>query len=146
MPTTRKSHKLSVRSEKKLGFCHPDLQKVIRLAITRTEIDFTIVQTKRTRAQQMEFLRKGLSTTSRSRHLMNRCEYEGGEIVCCHAVDLAHWIGGRVRWDWPLYHKLEPVIKGAARDLKIPIEWGGDWRNFPDGPHWQLPWKEYPIL
>lgn len=28
--------------------------------------------------------------------------------------------------------------------LAIPIEWGGHWRSFPDGPHFQLPWKHYP--
>jgi len=28
--------------------------------------------------------------------------------------------------------------------LRIPIEWGGDWKSFPDGPHYQLPRKEYP--
>ena len=26
----------------------------------------------------------------------------------------------------------------------VPIEWGGDWRTFKDGPHFQLPWGKYP--
>jgi len=38
------------------------------------------------------------------------------------------------------------MANGAApRRLRVPIEWGGDWRSFKDGPHWQLPWAEYPI-
>ena len=27
---------------------------------------------------------------------------------------------------------------------KWDIEWGGDWSKFKDGPHWQLPWEDYP--
>jgi peptidoglycan L-alanyl-D-glutamate endopeptidase CwlK len=61
-----------------------------------------------------------------------------------HAVDLAPMIDGEVRWDWPLYHALAPIIKDAAAMEKVEIEWGGDWRTFKDGPHWQLPWKDYP--
>ncbi|MFN9977709.1 MAG: M15 family metallopeptidase [Phycisphaerae bacterium] len=25
------------------------------------------------------------------------------------------------------------------------MEWGGDWRSFFDGPHFQLPWAGYPV-
>ncbi|WP_205671764.1 M15 family metallopeptidase [Acinetobacter bereziniae] len=30
-------------------------------------------------------------------------------------------------------------MKQAAKELGIEIEWGGDWKKFKDGPHWQLP-------
>jgi peptidoglycan L-alanyl-D-glutamate endopeptidase CwlK len=53
-------------------------------------------------------------------------------------------IGGTVRWDWPLYHQLAAVVKDAAKAENVPIQWGGDWRTFKDGPHWELPWKAYP--
>ena len=42
------------------------------------------------------------------------------------------------------HFKLAPIIKQAAKDVGVPIEWGGDWRTFKDGPHWQLPWEQYP--
>lgn len=32
----------------------------------------------------------------------------------------------------------------ALSELAVSVEWGGDWSSFRDGPHWQLPWKEYP--
>ena len=32
----------------------------------------------------------------------------------------------------------------AAQSVGVPIEWGGDWTTFKDGPHFQLPWKTYP--
>jgi len=49
-----------------------------------------------------------------------------------------------VRWDWPLYHRLAAVIKAAAGEEKVPVEWGGDWRTSKDAPYWQLAWKHYP--
>jgi peptidoglycan L-alanyl-D-glutamate endopeptidase CwlK len=35
-------------------------------------------------------------------------------------------------------------MKQAAKDVNVPIEWGGDWSAFKDGPHFQLPWVKYP--
>jgi peptidoglycan L-alanyl-D-glutamate endopeptidase CwlK len=61
-----------------------------------------------------------------------------------HAVDLAALVGGEVRWDWPLYNKLAATMKESAIQLGVPLEWGGDWKSFKDGPHFQLPWKDYP--
>jgi peptidoglycan L-alanyl-D-glutamate endopeptidase CwlK len=59
-------------------------------------------------------------------------------------VDIAPLVAGKVRWDWPLYHRLAAAVKQAAAAEGVPIEWGGDWKRFRDGPHWQLPRREYP--
>jgi peptidoglycan L-alanyl-D-glutamate endopeptidase CwlK len=75
---------------------------------------------------------KGASRTLRSRHLTG------------HAVDLAVSVRGQIRWDWPLYAKLAKAMKAAAKAEKVPLEWGGDWTSFKDGPHFQLPWAKYP--
>ena len=61
-----------------------------------------------------------------------------------HAVDIAPLDDdGEVSWAWPLYHQLAPVVKQAAKDLGVDLEWGGDWRSLKDGPHWQLSWHTY---
>ena len=44
----------------------------------------------------------------------------------------------------PLYEKIAFAVKKAAYELKTPIEWGGDWKSFKDGPHFQLAWSQYP--
>jgi peptidoglycan L-alanyl-D-glutamate endopeptidase CwlK len=49
-----------------------------------------------------------------------------------------------VRWDWPLYAKLNAVMQQAAELSHLELEWGGDWKTFKDGPHWQLPRAVYP--
>ena len=125
-------YKLGMRSLFRLRGVHPDLVNVVQRAIELTTVDFTVLEGLRTQDRQHELVAQGASKTMRSRHLTG------------HAVDLGAMIYGTVRWDWPLYYKIAEAMKTAALELKIPIEWGGDWESFKDGPHYQLPWKEYP--
>jgi peptidoglycan L-alanyl-D-glutamate endopeptidase CwlK len=128
---------LSEKSLAKLSSAHPDLQKVIKRAAALSSIDFTVLEVLRTVARQKELVAKGASKTMKSRHLPSADGFS-------RAVDIAPLDGGQVSWAWPTYHKLAPIIKQAAKDVGVPIEWGGDWKSFADGPHWQLPWKAYP--
>jgi len=61
-----------------------------------------------------------------------------------HVVDLGAWVGDEVRWDWPLYHKIAAAMKEAAKQEGVSIVWGGGWRTFKDGPHFELDRKAYP--
>jgi peptidoglycan L-alanyl-D-glutamate endopeptidase CwlK len=124
--------KLGLTSQKRLQGVHPDLVKVVKRAAELSDVDFTVTEGLRTLERQRQLVKAGASKTLKSRHLNG------------HAVDLAVLINGKLSWDWPMYHKLAKWVKQAAVELKIPIEWGGDWRSFKDGPHWQLPWKDYP--
>lgn len=126
------TYTLSKKSRDRLSGVHPDLVKVVERAIEITEVDFAVLEGVRSKTRQEQLVKAGASQTMRSRHLTG------------HAVDLGAYVAGSVRWDWPLYHKLAVAVKQAAAELQIPIEWGGDWTTFKDGPHWQLPWKEYP--
>lgn len=123
---------LGTRSLQRLKGVHPDLVRVVKRAITLTEIDFTVLEGKRTLARQRQLVAAGASQTLNSRHLTG------------HAVDLGALVNGKVRWDWPLYHKIYKAMKQAAEIEKVKIEWGGNWKSFKDGPHYQLPFKSYP--
>lgn len=130
---------LSANSETRLKKVHPDLVRVVRraaLSITG-EPGFIITCGIRTLEEQKRLKAIGASKTLRSRHL------PGAKTGLSHAVDLAATVNGKVRWDWPLYHKLAAVMKAAAKAEKVSLEWGGDWK-FKDGPHFQLPWASYP--
>jgi len=105
---------------------------MVRSAILTTEVDFAVLEGKRSLAKQKQLFQTGASQTMNSRHLTG------------HAVDLGAWVGGEIRWDWPLYHKIYKAMNIAACEHKITLEWGGNWKNFPDGPHFQLSWKDYP--
>lgn len=121
---------LSSRDMQRLSGVHPDLVRVISRA--REVADFIVTEGLRTEARQRQLVAAGASQTMRSRHLTG------------HAVDLAALVDGTVRWDWPLYDRLALVVKRAAVEEEVPIEWGGDWPKFRDGPHFQLPWARYP--
>ena len=125
-------YKLGPRSQMKLKNLHPDLVKVVQHAIELSEVDFTVLEGLRCIERQRELVKAGASQTMNSRHL------DG------HAVDLGAWVDGQVDWSWPLYSKIATAMKTGAQELNIPIEWGGDWKKFKDGPHFQLPSKDYP--
>ena len=84
------SYRLGNRSKANLQGIHPDLVSVVELAIKNTKVDFTVIEGVRSEARQRELFDCGASTTMNSRHLTG------------HAVDLAAWVGGAIRWDWPL--------------------------------------------
>ena len=123
---------LGQRSLTRLEGVHPDLVRVVKKAAALSDLDFTVLEGLRSVERQKQLVSQGASKTMNSRHITG------------HAVDLAPMIAGEVRWDWPLYHKLAKIVKSAAADEKVPLQWGGNWRAFKDGPHWELPWKFYP--
>ena len=91
------------------------------------------------------FEREGFAV-SRVGHavFMARAEWDRAVEATGHAVDLGACVGAQVRWDWPLYERLNAAMQKAAAECGVPIEWGGSWRTLKDGPHFQLPWKNYP--
>ncbi len=123
---------LGHRSLSRLEGVHPDLVRVVKKAATLSSLDFTVLEGLRTKERQKQLMDLGATKTLNSRHLTG------------HAVDLAPMVGGTVRWDWPLYHQLAATVKAAAKAENVAVTWGGDWRTFKDGPHWELPWKQYP--
>jgi peptidoglycan L-alanyl-D-glutamate endopeptidase CwlK len=128
------------RSLRNLAGIHPDLRKVMDQALQDAPFAFVVTEGLRTVARQRELVRIGASRTMNSRHITG------------HAVDLVPFVDvnadGRVSveemYSWPLYHRLAPVIKAAAARVGVAIVWGGDWRTFKDGPHWELDRRKYP--
>lgn len=123
---------LGPRSYKRLEGVHPDLVRVVERAIAITEVDFVVLEGLRTKERQAQLLKVGASRTMNSRHITG------------HAVDLGAWINKEVRWDWPLYSKIATAMKQAATEQNVAIIWGGDWRTFRDGPHFELDRRKYP--
>lgn len=124
--------KLGPRSLLNLRGVHPDLVRVIKRAISISDIDFTVIEGLRSPARQRELFAKGATKTMRSRHIHG------------FAVDITPYVAGSIRWDWPLFDKIEAAMKKAAKLENVQITWGGDWKSFKDGPHWELPHAKYP--
>lgn len=145
------------RSQSKLVGVHDDLVEVVQTALQLCPVPFIVTEGLRTLERQKQLLAAGASKTLKSRHLTG------------HAIDVAAYIdldgdnmkdpNEAVRWDWPLYFKIAEAFRQAAEQVEVPVEWGGHWRllngngpvvegdlaKFADGPHFQLPWRDYPV-
>jgi peptidoglycan L-alanyl-D-glutamate endopeptidase CwlK len=123
--------KLGKRSIERLQGVHPDLVRVVERAIDLTPVDFTVLEGLRSPERQQTLVASGASQTLNSRHITG------------HAVDLGAWVDNQVDWSWPLYAKIANAMKAAANELGVAIVWGGDWRTFKDGPHFELDRRFY---
>lgn len=145
------------RSQSKLVGVHDDLVEVVNTALQLSTVPFIVTEGLRTLERQKQLLAAGASKTLKSRHLTG------------HAIDVAAYIDldgdnmkdpdEAVRWDWPLFYQIAEAFRKAAEQVEVPVEWGGHWRllngngpvkegdlaKFADGPHFQLPWRDYPI-
>ena len=137
----------------RLQTCHPDIQKVIHRAMEITTMDFMVLEGERTKEQAYANWGKGrtvqqlaakgvpakyaqpslskvtwLSDPLNSKHIKQKDGY-------AHAIDLCPY---PISWeDIPAFQKLGKIIKQAAKDVNVKIEWGGDWSK-PDYPHVQI--------
>jgi len=128
------TRKFGSRSLKNMQGIHPDLRRVLDRALQDSPVDFIVIEGLRTLDRQKQLVASGASQTLNSRHLTG------------HAVDLLP-IGpdGKGAFDWPLYNKLGPAVKVAAAAEGVIIDWGGDWKKFKDGPHFELDRFVYPV-
>lgn len=124
----------TLRNTQALAGVMSELTAVMMAAAEELDFDLWVVEGLRTKETQAKYVKRGSSKTMNSRHLTG------------HAVDVAPYIDGKISWEWPLYNKIAPVIKKAAKARGVKITWGGDWKQFKDGPHWELDWKTYPAV
>jgi peptidoglycan L-alanyl-D-glutamate endopeptidase CwlK len=102
------------------------LVDVVKRAIELTDRDFTVGEGLRTKERQQKLFDEGKSQTLNSKHITGR------------AVDLWCLKDGKVTWDKKEYDHLSKFVKAAAEELKVTIRWGGDFKSFYDGPHYEL--------
>ena len=119
-------YKFSEKSKLKLETVDIRLQNLMNVAIKESPYDFSIIEGIRTMKRQIELVAQGKSKTLKSYHLKGK------------AVDIAVWIDGKVTWEFKYYKEVADCIKRVARKLGYIITWGGDWKSFKDGPHFQI--------
>lgn len=126
-----KHHKFSRSSMAKLNTCHPDLKKVAVRALELSPYDFGITEGVRTVERQKELVASGASKTMNSRHIANA---DG----VSEALDIAIYLDSGLTWEIGYYREVAQAFFTASIELGIQIEWGGLWRTFVDGVHYQL--------
>jgi peptidoglycan L-alanyl-D-glutamate endopeptidase CwlK len=135
-------YQLGVKSLQRLQGVHPDLIRVAVLGIQLSPYDFTITEGVRDLARQKVLYAKGASKTMNSKHLIQKDGF-------AHAFDLMA-VGDLdkdgdadakdllLTWDKKLYGDIAKAMYEAAKRLGVKIKWGGNFKGFYDGPHFQL--------
>mgnify|MGYP003351778756 CR=1 FL=1 len=85
-----------------------------------------IVSGYRSPERQQQLVNDGFSQTLKSKHLTG------------HAVDLGAIVDGKLSWDKQYYPEIAKAMKKAAADQQVNIRWGGEFKTFYDGPHFEL--------
>ena len=76
-------------------------------------MDVTIIEGLRSEQRQEKLLKKGSTKTKFSKHITGK------------AVDLAPY---PIDWeDRDRFHYMGGMIRGIAKQLNVPVRWGGDW-------------------
>lgn len=125
---------LDKASLKKLATVKPALQKVVHYAAEICPVPFAIVSGNRTQKEQDALFAQGRTKKGSIVTWTRKSKHIGGG-----AIDFAALKNGKIDWhDLKPYPVIAKYFKGAARRLKTPIEWGGDWKRTPDWGHVQL--------
>lgn len=134
----------SEQSDARLSTCHAKLRDLFREVVK--EFDCTVLEGKRSEAQQKQNVAKGVSKTLASKHV-----YPLGAPAL--AVDVAPY-----PLTWPkrnsanyvkevaMFYAFGGYVMGVADRMGIKIRWGGDWDGdwvvldqvFDDLPHFEL--------
>lgn len=86
----------------------------------RQGLKFVVTCTTRTKEEQAELVRAGKSRTMKSKHLDGK------------AFDIAVIKNGKVSWDFEDYKPYGKIGESVG------LAWGGNWKTFKDGPHFEL--------
>ena len=114
---------LSQRSLDKLEGVHPDLVKVVKLAITYTDVDFGVIYGVRDLATQERLYKSGKSQTIKSKHLVQEDGY-------AHAIALMAYDGSNPSWDIVDYDNIADAMRKAGRELGVDLIWGAAWHKY----------------
>lgn len=131
--------KFSKKSLKKLEGLHPNLQNFFMELIKISPYDFSITQGIRTAEEQNKLYQQGRTVPGK---IVTNCDgyklksnHQIKSDGLGHAGDIAVLINNKITWKEKYYKE----VAMSARILmqKYNIEWGGDWKNFKDLPHFE---------
>lgn len=142
--------KFSQRSLRVLATVDKRMQDVALRALHLSNVDFVVTDGGRTLDEQKRLFGKGRTVAECLRNgvpaayaqpkerkvtwTITRSNHLGGR-----AIDVAPYVNGKVDYEAPgAYKEISRAFKAAAKELNIPISWGGDWTTSVDRPHFEL--------
>ena len=124
--------KFGTKSRANLAGAHPLLQKLFNEVIK--DIDCTVLDSQRDRQAQERAFKLGHSKAH-----FGQSAHNWSPAI---AVDVVPF---PLDWeDTASFRRLAKVVLSKAKELQIPIEWGGSWTGLVDMPHYELsPWRDW---
>lgn len=137
----------SAYSKERIATLHPDMQRVVNRAITI--VDFKVLCGLRNKADQEQALRDKTSTKDYPLSNHNRSKKADGtyDYTMSDAVDVAPW---PIKWPdarsqttveyakrLGAFYLVAGVMFMAAAIEGVKIRWGGHFKSFFDGPHFE---------
>lgn len=145
------SYSFGAGSEAKLVGLHPDLVKVLRKAISISDIDFTIIEGVRSATRQAALYAQGrtkpgpiVTWVKTSNHQVKEDGY--GYAVDIYPYPVSLVLQHKPKEYEPLFDEIAKVMFAAAALVGVTIRWGADWdmdnmpreRGETDNPHFEL--------
>ncbi len=133
-------YRFSNRSLEKLKGLHPKLKEFAYKLLEKSPHDFCIIQGVRTVEEQQKLYAEGRTIQGKIVTNCDGIKHKSNHQVkpdgLGYAFDIAVIINNKSNWDKKTFKE----VADSARELmkQYNIEWGGDWKNFSDYPHFQL--------
>lgn len=140
-------YKFSKNSLKRLESCHEDLEKIMKVAVSVSDVDFGIAEGHRSVEKQKQYFDEGKSKID-GINKKGKHNYKPSL-----AADIYPYFDNGAKWDNEHLSYLAGLIHGISevlyRDGEInhKIRWGGNWdmdgiilldQSFDDRPHFEL--------
>lgn len=118
--------KFSEKSKLKLTTCHPELRKLFNEVIKH--VDCTVIEGRRNEDRQNKLFEEGRTKVKYPNSNHN--------FIPSRAVDVVPY---PIDWDnINRFHHFSGVVMGIASQMGLKVKWGGEFKNFFDGPHYEL--------
>jgi len=147
-----KNYKFGKTSSARLKTCHPDIQKIMKLALSRSHIDFGISDGHRSVERQYELYQQGRSKIDgkRRKGKHNYSPSMAADIYIYHPHKATRM---KLAYDIPHLCYVAGLIFSAAQELlaageiEHSVRWGANWdgdgvialdQSFDDYPHFEL--------
>jgi len=104
--------------------------------------DFKVIisQGIRTEAEQLELFKKGRKYVNNKYVIVNKSKVVTYTLKSKHiegkAIDIAFIKNNKCDWSVSLFKEFWEIINKI--EILKSIEWGGNWKNFKDYPHFQI--------
>ena len=135
--------RFSQRSIDSLKGVHPAISIVMGAAIQDSPVDFTIVEGVRTTQRQQQLFAQGRTTpgsiVTNADGVRTLSNHQAKADGLGYAIDLYPFVNGSVQVnDTANLRRVAAHILQKAQQLRINIEWGGNWTSIVDLPHFEL--------